>query len=38
MNLSTEGDNANAEYNDVAGDQYNDSATHNEGAQEGGVE
>ena len=38
VNLSTDGDNANAEYNDVAGDQYNDNATHNEGVQEGGVE
>lgn len=38
VNLSTEGDNANAEYNDVAGDQYNDNATHNEGVQEGGAE
>lgn len=38
VDLSTEGDNANAEYNDVAGDQYNDNATHNEGVQEGGAE
>lgn len=30
VELSTEGDNANAEYNSVEGDQYNDSATHNE--------
>lgn len=30
VDLSTEGDNANAEYNDVKGNQYNDSATHNE--------
>ena len=30
VDLSTEGDNANAEYNDVHGNQYNDSATHNE--------
>ena len=30
VDLSTEGDNANAEYNDVQGNQYNDSATHNE--------
>lgn len=30
VELSTEGDNANAEYNDVQGNQYNDSATHNE--------
>lgn len=30
VDLSTEGDNANAEYNDVQGNQYNDGATHNE--------
>lgn len=30
VDLSTEGNNANAEYNDVQGNQYNDSATHNE--------
>lgn len=30
IDLSTEGENANAEYNDVQGNQYNDSATHNE--------
>ena len=30
VDLSTEGDNANAEYNDVNGNQYNDSVTHNE--------
>ena len=30
VDLSTEGDNANTEYNDVQGNQYNDSATHNE--------
>lgn len=32
VDLSTSGDNANAEYNDndVQGNQYNDSATHNE--------
>lgn len=30
VDLSTEGDNANVEYNDVQGNQYNDSATHNE--------
>lgn len=28
--LETEGDNANAEYNNVEGNQYNDSATHND--------
>ena len=32
--LSTEGDNASIEYNDVGGDQYNDNATHNEGGDE----
>lgn len=30
VDLSAEGENANAEYNDVQGNQYNDSATHNE--------
>ena len=30
VDISTEGDNANAEYNDVHGNQYNDRATHNE--------
>ena len=30
VDLSTEGDNASAEYNEVQGNQYNDSATHNE--------
>ena len=30
VDISTEGDNANAEYNDVQGNQYNDNATHNE--------
>ena len=30
VDLSTEGDNASAEYNDVQGNQYTDSATHNE--------
>lgn len=34
VEVSTEGDNANAEYNEVHGDQYNDSATHSNGAQE----
>lgn len=29
IDLSTEGDNANAEYNEVQGNQYNDNATHN---------
>lgn len=31
IDMSSEGDNASAEYNDVAGDQYNDNATHSEG-------
>lgn len=30
IDLSTEGDNANVEYNEVQGNQYNDNATHNE--------
>lgn len=30
VDLGTEGENANAEYNDVQGNQYNDNATHNE--------
>lgn len=30
VNVSTEGDNATAEYNDVEGNQYNDNATHNQ--------
>lgn len=34
IDLSTEGDNASAEYNDVEGNQYNDSSTHNEGGVE----
>ena len=34
VDLSTEGDNASAEYNDVEGNQYNDSSTHNEGGAE----
>lgn len=34
VELYTEGDEANAEYNDVEGDQYNDSAVHNDGTQE----
>lgn len=32
--LTTEGDNASIEYNDVSGNQYNDNATHNEGGDE----
>ena len=34
VEVNTEGDNANAEYNEAHGDQYNDSVTHNNGAQE----
>lgn len=30
---TTKGDNANAEYNDVNGNQYNDDAVHNEGGE-----
>lgn len=30
VTLTTEGDSANAEYNNVEGNQYNDSAVHNE--------
>lgn len=30
VDVGTDGDNANAEYNDVDGNQYNDNATHNE--------
>lgn len=31
VSIGTNGDNANAEYNEVNGNQYNDSAIHNEG-------
>lgn len=34
VDLSTSGDNADATYNDVSGDQYNDNAVHNEGGVE----
>lgn len=34
VEVSTEGDNANAEYNEVHGSQYNDNAIHNAGKQE----
>lgn len=34
VDMSSSGENANVEYNDVAGNQYNDSATHNEGGAE----
>lgn len=30
VDVGTDGDNANAEYNDVNGNQYNDNATHND--------
>lgn len=33
VDIDTKGDNANAEYNDVNGNQYNDNATHNEGGE-----
>lgn len=33
IEVGTDGDNANAEYNDVEGNQYNDSAVHNEGME-----
>ena len=31
VGMSAEGDDANVEYNEIAGNQYNDSAVHNEG-------
>lgn len=31
--VTTNGDNANAEYNDVSGNQYNDNAGHNQGGE-----
>ena len=34
VDLSTEGDNTSATYNDVKGNQYNGSSTHNEGGVE----
>lgn len=33
VEVSTSGDNANAEYNDVNGNQYNDNATHSESGE-----
>nr|DAX35069.1 MAG TPA: hypothetical protein [Bacteriophage sp.] len=33
VDIDTKGDNANAEYNDVNGNQYNDDAIHNEGGE-----
>jgi hypothetical protein len=33
VDIETSGDNANAEYNDVSGNQYNDNAVHNQGGE-----
>ena len=33
IDVETSGDNANAEYNDVSGNQYNDNAVHNQGGE-----
>lgn len=33
VDVETSGDNANAEYNDVNGNQYNDNAVHNQGGE-----
>lgn len=33
VDVETNGDNANAEYNDVSGNQYNDNAVHNQGGE-----
>lgn len=33
VDVETSGDNANAEYNDVSGNQYNDNAIHNQGGE-----
>lgn len=33
VDVETSGDNANAEYNDVNGNQYNDNAIHNQGGE-----
>lgn len=33
VDIETSGDNANAEYNDVNGNQYNDNAVHNQGGE-----
>lgn len=33
VDIETSGDNANAEYNDVDGNQYNDNAVHNQGGE-----
>ena len=33
VDVETSGDNANAEYNDVSGNQYNDNVVHNQGGE-----
>lgn len=33
IDVETSGDNANAEYNDVSGNKYNDNAVHNQGGE-----
>lgn len=33
VDVETSGDNANAEYNEVSGNQYNDNAVHNQGGE-----
>ena len=33
VDIDTSGGNANAEYNDVSGNQYNDNAVHNQGGE-----
>lgn len=33
VDVETSGDNANAEYNDASGNQYNDNAVHNQGGE-----
>ena len=33
VDVETSGDNANAEYNDVSGNRYNDNAVHNQGGE-----
>lgn len=33
VDIETSGDGANAEYNDVSGNQYNDNAVHNQGGE-----
>lgn len=33
VDVETSGDNANEEYNDVSGNQYNDNAVHNQGGE-----